>query len=142
MRYIIALGGNEPINPDGRYTDVLGSYNPNGRLVVISDEDYDLKDEDWTIFQGTITSLTKHKSSKGSRYYLQLHRIIAQRVWSGDEPFSHNHIVKFKDGNRYNMQRENIVIEVRGQRNRSMYERARKEMERINNEGSGLESSL
>ncbi|MBT9169455.1 MAG: hypothetical protein DDT19_02815 [Syntrophomonadaceae bacterium] len=141
MKYIIALGGNELIN-DGRYTNILGDYNPMGKLVQVSDEDYDLKDEEWTVFQGVVTSLRKHKSSKGSRYYLQLHRLIAQRLWSGDEPFSHNHIVRFKDGNRYNMQRENIVIEVRGQRDRNEYERARREMERINNEGSGLEPSL
>lgn len=133
MKYIIAIGGNELIDPEGSHQALLGDWNPYGKLVKISNEDYDLTSEVWTVFRGSIVSRSKNKSSKGTRYLLQLHRVIAHRMWLNETPFSHTQIVKFKDGDRYNMQRENIMIV---ERTRSMshgiHEKAKSVMEAIN----------
>jgi len=118
MKYLIAIGGNEPIKQNQENDSFLPeNWNPNGKLIKISDEDVDLTDESWVLFKGAVIARSKTKSSKGKRFLMQLHRLIAQRIWANksETSLSHNHIVKFKDGDKYNMQRENIEICERGQ---------------------------
>lgn len=133
MKYIIALGGNIPINPDGKYNDLIGNWNPLGQLVKVSDEDYDLSHENWVVFRGAIVSRSKHKNSKGVRYLLQLHRLIGMRIWKGEEPFSHLLCVNFINGDKYDMRRENLKIVKRGwvEKN-TLFEEAQKKMKEIN----------
>jgi len=135
MKYIIALGGETPIDPERKFTSLLGDWNPNGRLVKVSDEDYDLAAETWSMFRGSVVARSTRKDSKGKRYLNQLHRLVAQRMWIGKEQFNHTILVFFKNGDRYDMQRENLEIRQRGANRERDPERRKmlKEMtERIN----------
>ncbi|MDP1909755.1 MAG: hypothetical protein Q8K85_15760 [Hyphomicrobium sp.] len=135
MKYIIALGGEMLIDPERKFASLLGDWNPNGRLVKVSDEDYDFASEVWTLFRGSVVARSTRKDSKGRKYLMQLHRLVAQRVWTGKEQFDHTILVFFKNGDRYDMRRENLEIRARGaNRNRDPeLRRALKEMtERIN----------
>ncbi len=114
MKYIIALGGETPIDPERKFTSLLGDWNPAGKLVKVSDEDYDLASEVWTLFRGSVVSRSTRKDSRGRRYLLQLHRMIAQRMWTETGQFNQNSIVVFKNGDRYDMRRENLEIRQRG----------------------------
>jgi len=135
MKYIIAIGGETPIDPERKFTTLLGDWNPNGRLVKVSDEDYDFASKVWTLFRDGVVSRSTKKDSKGRRYLMQLHRMIAQRMWTGEETFNHSILVFFKNKDKYDMQRENIELRKRGANRERDPERRKmlKEMtERIN----------
>lgn len=140
MKYIIALGGESLINPDGEHDDLLGDWNPLGTLVKVDDQDYDLASEAWMLFRGTVVARSKARDARGKRFLLQLHRVIAMRMWKGEEAFSHLHIVKFKNEDRLDMRRENLLIMKRGWQERTLTDlqkEAQEVMKKINENKTG-----
>lgn len=100
MKTLVALGGNN------MYKD----YGIKAQEIMVDEDDYEyLKQYRWVILNGyAVTRDVSWKGKDGKQTVASMHRMIAAKMDAG--VYERGVIVKFKDGNRWNCQRNNLFM--------------------------------
>lgn len=100
MKTLYAQGGN----------NMYKNYGFKAQEIIVDDDDYEyLKQFKWVVLNGyTVTRDVTWKGKNGKQTVASMHRMIAARMDAG--VYEKGIIVKFKDGNRWNCQKDNLFV--------------------------------